>query len=376
MRRNLAVAEALTARGESTALLVAGAREAGSWTLPPHVEVLTVPALSKSPDGAYLPRSLKVSLETLVELRAAIIKAALDAYEPDVFVIDKLPLGVAGELAPTLSMLGERAGTQFVLGMREVLDDPATVLREWRRSGSEAAVRDHFDEVWVYGDPTVYDPIAEYRLGAAMREKVRYTGYVTHAPYTTPSARASSRPPFALCLLGGGQDGIALARAFALAPLPADTHGLIVTGPLMRPRDREAIHALAAANPRMHVRGFELQPQRLIAEARCVVAMGGYNTVCELLAARKRALIVPRIKPRTEQLIRARRMAELGLVDMLHPDDLTPQAIGRWIAAAEGTEPADFDGVALDGCERLPALLDDLLARRDEPPAAVSLVAS
>jgi predicted glycosyltransferase len=54
------------------------------------------------------------------------------------------------------------------------------------------------------------------------------------------------------------------------------------------------------------------------------VAMGGYNTTTELLAARKPALIVPRVEPRVEQLIRTRRLASLGLVEMIHPRDLTP----------------------------------------------------
>jgi predicted glycosyltransferase len=59
----------------------------------------------------------------------------------------------------------------------------------------------------------------------------------------------------------------------------------------------------------------------LIAGARAVVAMGGYNTYCEILSFDKPALIVPRMRPREEQLIRARRAAELGLIDMLLPEE-------------------------------------------------------
>ena len=49
--------------------------------------------------------------------------------------------------------------------------------------------------------------------------------------------------------------------------------------------------------------------------------MGGYNTYCEILSFDKPALIVPRVQPREEQLIRARRAAELGLIDMLLPEE-------------------------------------------------------
>jgi predicted glycosyltransferase len=61
--------------------------------------------------------------------------------------------------------------------------------------------------------------------------------------------------------------------------------------------------------------------EELIAGAKAVVAMGGYNTYCEILSFDKPALIVPRVKPREEQLIRARRAAELGLIEMLLPEE-------------------------------------------------------
>ena len=51
-----------------------------------------------------------------------------------------------------------------------------------------------------------------------------------------------------------------------------------------------------------------------------VVAMGGYNTFCEILSFNKRALIIPRTRPRMEQYIRASRAQELGLVRMLEDD--------------------------------------------------------
>ena len=56
-------------------------------------------------------------------------------------------------------------------------------------------------------------------------------------------------------------------------------------------------------------------------KASGIVAMGGYNTFCEILALDKPALIVPRSVPRQEQLIRAERAVKLGLISMLNPSD-------------------------------------------------------
>ena len=66
---------------------------------------------------------------------------------------------------------------------------------------------------------------------------------------------------------------------------------------------------------------FDNRMEELIAGAKAVVAMGGYNTYCEILSFDKPALIVPRVAPREEQLIRARRAAELGLIEMLLPEE-------------------------------------------------------
>src|SRR5204862_77916 len=61
--------------------------------------------------------------------------------------------------------------------------------------------------------------------------------------------------------------------------------------------------------------------ENLMARAAGVVAMGGYNTFCEILSFDKPGLIVPRTAPRLEQYIRAQRAAELGLVAILPDDD-------------------------------------------------------
>ena len=58
--------------------------------------------------------------------------------------------------------------------------------------------------------------------------------------------------------------------------------------------------------------------------AAAVACLGGYNTFCEVLSLNKRSLIVPRITPRAEQLLRAEAAQKLGLVQVLHPDRLNP----------------------------------------------------
>jgi predicted glycosyltransferase len=381
MRRNLAIACRLVEDGRASALLIAGAREAGALPMPDGVECVTLPALRKSGDGSYRSRSLDLPLDELLALRAATIRAVLDGFDPDVLIADKHPLGFRGELQPGLDLLRGRGTTRFVLGLREVLDAPEVVRASWRRGRSREAVADYYDRVWVYGDPRVYDPVREYGLGSAVAPKVRYSGYLAREPLT----RAPGAPDpledldlpegrVALCMVGGGQDGGALALAFARAPLPADMTGLVVAGPFMPDADRTALHAAAAAREDLRVLDFVKEPRALLGRVDRIVTMGGYNTVCEVLVAHRPALVVPREAPRVEQLLRAERLAGLGVLDLLREGLLSPAAIGAWLARPLGHRPHASEVVDLAGLQRVPGMLADLLdpARTDTEAAALA----
>ena len=92
---------------------------------------------------------------------------------------------------------------------------------------------------------------------------------------------------------------------------------LIVFGPFMSRERRKDFAERIARIPKLESLGFEPRLELLMNRAHCVVAMGGYNTFCEILSFDKPALIVPRVKPRLEQAIRAERADELALIDVL-----------------------------------------------------------
>ena len=359
VRRNLAIADTLAHEGASV-LLVAGTPEVRSFTAPPGVDYLVLPGVAKSGTGGYAARSLRLGLEDLAAVRAATLEGALRAFDPDLLVVDKLPLGVADELGPALRLLRDRGETRTVLGLRDVLDEPEIVRREWELTRFEDSVRELYDEIWVYGPREVFDTAAVYGLPDDVR--VRFTGYLGHRRALGPHAPpiAGDRP-LQLCVVGGGQDGFALAGAFARAPLPPGSRGLVVTGPFMPPRERDALEALCARRDDMAAVDFVSESEPLLTAASNVVAMGGYNTVCELLTHGSRALIVPRVKPRREQAIRAGCLRDLGLVDVLEPDRLSPRAIGDWLGRSPRGRDRRAAAVDLDGLRRIATFTRELL---------------
>ena len=158
------------------------------------------------------------------------------------------------------------------------------------------------------------------------------------------------------------KDGEHLVEAFLRADLPPQTNGLAVTGPFMPADVCQRLQDLSATRPRHDVLPFVTEPEALLQRADHIITMGGYNTTCEVLSFRKRALIIPRVKPRREQLIRAERLAHLGLVDYLHPAQLTPEALAAWLASESPSRTRTHNQIDLNGLTRLPNLIEESLA--------------
>lgn len=379
LRRNLRIASTLANSHLSPdILLITGAREVAAFKLPPRTDCLVLPGLGKQEDGQYHSRSLTIPLSTSVALRANTIQAALRSFKPHILIADKVPSGAFGELMPALTALRADGGTQCVLGLRDVLDDPAVVANEWKKANSSAVVRSYYDAVWIYGDQAVYDPVFEYTLNQDVAAKVTFTGYIgvkngneQHRLRADDrlGRAVQSKSRSALCLLGGGQDGYELARSFAQAQLPAGTDGIIVTGPFMSAEDTANLRDMIARRPGFSMTGFEVDLERLMQDADFVVSMGGYNTVCEILSYEKRALIVPRVVPRKEQLIRAIRLSELGLLDCLQPERLSPNKLSEWLSKNTKGRPKTNRVIDLKGLARVLRLTVQMLRNHASAPS-------
>lgn len=374
LRRNLLIAQVLAeSELQSINLMVTEAREASAFVncMPRGVDCMTLPGLSKGVDGICKPRYLDLPLKEVIGLRGRTIRAALKAFQPDLLLVDNLPRGAYRELDLALKQLKAAGDTRCVLGLRDVLDEPWSVHRDWFRWRFDEAIEEFYDEIWVYGDPRVYNMIDEYRFPPSITSKIQFVGYLdqrqrlSFAGQPVQDAREAAQIPpgrLMLCLLGGGQDGDRLAEAFVQAQLPSDACGVVVTGPFMSAQAQRRLREAAAANPRLRVLNFISEPTALVAQADRVIAMGGYNTVCEVLSFEKRSLLMPRVKPRREQIIRAERLRDLGFIDLIEPDRMTPQALSEWMARE--LPPLQIKGrLNLDGLSRLPRLAGKLLGK-------------
>jgi predicted glycosyltransferase len=305
-------------------LILSGSPIIGSFDFRARVDFVRIPGVIKLHDGEYQSLGLHIDVDQTMEMRASIIRQTALSFRPDLFIVDKEPLGLKGEVLATLEML-KAMGTTLVLGLRDIMDEPGLLIREWERKHVMPALARLYDEIWVYGLENFADPLAGVKCPAAVRRKIVYTGYLRRSvPNLTEAAIVPvGGKPYVLVTVGGGDDGMSVVDWVLSAyeshpeiPLAA----VVVLGPFMPAAMQRRFRERAARIGRIDVVTFDTHVERLIDGAAGVVAMAGYNTFCEILSLDKRAILIPRVKPRQEQLLRARRAAALGLVRMLDPE--------------------------------------------------------
>src|SRR5437762_4744668 len=139
--------------------MIAEAWQAGAIPMPEGVDCVTLPGLRKEANGGLNARFLDVSDQELITLRSKVIRKAIKTFEPDVLLVDYLPLGAGGELVRTLERVSTHGRTRCVLGLREVLQDRETVRRSRFGAGTVVAMREYLEAKWIYGEYDVLDSV-------------------------------------------------------------------------------------------------------------------------------------------------------------------------------------------------------------------------
>ncbi|GAB4145716.1 MAG: glycosyltransferase family protein [Candidatus Promineifilaceae bacterium] len=359
LRRSLSIAGQI-ARDVPQAhqLLITGSMVAGAFSLPPRLDLIKLPALSKRSNGRYKARVLPLTLRQAITWREQMILQAVANFQPDLVLVDKVAGGVQGEMLPALHYLRAYSPhTRLVLGMRDIEDSPEMTQREWAANGTPDLQAQMYDAILLYGDQAVFDPVAAYGMSPTAANKLISCGYLRRVNQTRAAGDIrrelnAQNGPLIVVTVGGGGDGYDILKTYLemlsqSASLPV-AHHLLVTGPLMPQRKRQTLRRLAAELPVTFME-FTADLESYLAAADLVISMAGYNTVCELLSLNQRVLLIPRGHTRAEQRIRATLLVERGLAQMLPPEALTPQRMRQAVLSAlnnpRPTQPLNLNGL-------------------------------
>lgn len=317
--------------------------------LPSNADCIKIPTVVKTGSGDSQPPHLSLSVSETTLFRTRIVKEALLAFCPDVFIVDNFPLGSQAELLPVLQAL-KSLPTKIVLGLRDILDAPEIVRADWQRQGIYDVFERYYDRILIYGLRSIFDVVLNYNLSPHIAKKVRYCGYLTDTSPLNKIKPAQIRAqlgingPFVLATGGGGGDAYPLLSTFikSVSNLK-DINALIFTGPLMGKADLDRLIKDSRKCDSVSIREFVPDLRPYLKAADLIVTMCGYNIAAEILAYKPHAILVPRTwrygehakrnktKQEKEQIMRARILERFDFVHLLEPDSLNAQKLSEMI---------------------------------------------
>lgn len=296
--------------------------------------------------------------------RTALLLDAFHDFRPDIVVTEAFPFGrrqVRFELLPLIDAIEATQPKPLLLtSLRDILQERA---KPGRDEETVALVKAHFDHVLVHGDPAFVRLEETFPLADEITGKVIYTGLVAPAPPPSPAEQFD-----VVVSAGGGAVGKALLDAALEAS--SIVHDVktwcLITGPNLPQADFDALQAKAGANVRLE--RFRTDFAALLSVARLSVSQAGYNTVCDIMRAGCRALLIPfAAGGETEQTSRAVRLSGLGLAQVLEEADISGIRMADSIGQALALAPPSSYPLQLDGAAQTARIMRQLLTERFSP---------
>lgn len=232
--------------------------------------------------------------------REKFIESIIWEFRPRLILVDHLPLGRKDELSSSL-ILSLDTDTRWVLGMRSISGDDNKLWSEESRK----TFKKHYDSLLWYGDKSILGSANCDRLESVFSIQARVTGYVSRF----------------MEIIHWQKDGIKGASNVVSLPWMAkETKSLLNTifGTLNKMGDRYghwrffvnmkdlSTHAAQEkeAIENLHFCSFEqLSDQyfNALKNANLLITYGGYNSLCDVIAAGVPSIVVTRTLNDQEQ---------------------------------------------------------------------------
>lgn len=298
--------------------------------------------------------------------RRAMLAALATTLKPDVVVTEHFPFGrrqLAEEFLTLITAAKATNPSALVLAsVRDVLVTP----RPDRIAEAEQRLASLFDGVLVHGDRNFLPLEASWPVSPALAARLHYTGYM--APVPAPGGPDGEGAGEVLVSGGGSAAALPLFRLCLAAAglVEPSRRWRILVGKAVAESDVAALRQ--SASPNVTVERVRADFPALLARAALSISQAGYNTVLDLVAAGRPAIVVPFDEgDETEQSIRAEAMERAGLARCLRLSGPKPAGaadLAAAVAAALAQEERPRASIDLDGAGRIRSILSRLLAQR------------
>lgn len=282
--------------------------------------VFLSPLLMKETDSSLYDPSHQRSPEEIFQER----KAQLDRVlaEPfDIVLTELFPFGRNKFKNEVLSLIEaarqKNPHLHVSCSIRDILvEKPDGEAREKKMLD---IVEKYYDSVLVHSDENILRFEETFSKALLIEDKIFYTGFVTEGK---KAKKSPTRNRDILISMGGGVVGEEMVRAIlAVTPEFPEYRFRFVPGPYAPAELREEIHTKAASGTNVILEKFLNNFEEELAQCALSVSLAGYNTVMNLLNTETPAVVYPYMA-NIEQNLRARKLMEGGLLDIIYKDDL------------------------------------------------------
>lgn len=214
-------------------------------------------------------------------------------------------------------------------------------------------LNDYYDYVFALMDPTIITLEDMFSATDKIGDKIVYTGFVTDPEPVQKSVRQKQ----ILVSMGAGVVGENMIRAVAAAAsLVPEYEFIFATGPHINIQLLDDLKRKALQSGNIRVIPFLNDFEAQLSRSALSISMAGssMNNVCR---TRTPALVYPAID---EQVMRAKRFAEKGLVHILTPSDFPPETLAGLIKSTIHAPYPDLH-VNFDGGKNMAKKLLELL---------------
>lgn len=334
---------------------------------PPMHAYTRIPTIVKVDNGVWGTLGLS-NLSQVKGRRQKMMAKILNDYVPDVFLVDHMPQGAMGELIPIVE-IAKRLGSKLVLGLRDILDHPETIINRWQREDAYLLLKNYYDHILIYGQQEIFDTSTIYQLPFSV--PTTYCGYVSPLlddnKVDTKIRRelfqnAGCDTKLILVSFGGGADAAELMKLIFKALKHVLQRycivSVIITGPF-NPAPIEGTMDNSFSATKLIRRTDNILPYMKAADL--IISMGGYNTITEILYSQTQALVIPRNGPSMEQKMRVRCLEQLGLMEYISDKNLNDADLSQKIESLLACPGRKQEGVInLGGASNAASVLAQL----------------
>ncbi|MDP6426397.1 MAG: glycosyltransferase [Rhodospirillales bacterium] len=282
-----------------------------------------------------------------------------EELRPQVLLTELFPFGrrqLRFELIPLLE--AARAATprpRIISSVRDILVEKN---RPKRDAEMVETARRYFGEILIHGDPGLIPFDSTFPRAGDIADMLHYTGYVVEHEKIAEATGDQGMGEVVVSSGSGAVGELLLNTALEARPgsVLADIPWRLLAGHSL---DGEAFDKLKSrAADGVVVERARPDFINLLKNCTLSISQGGYNTVIEVLATGARGIVVPYAGGQeTEQTLRARLLAEKGLIHQIPEGELTAARLTEYISLALQAPAPGEAGIDMDGAKKSARLI-------------------